>query len=158
MKKINLLFMAVIIMSLAASCGSSNIAAIYNESSVRLIEPKQNVLITPFLADLEIISENKIEPYEEIFPYLVTPTSVKELLPSVKIIALQNAAAKHNADVLVGAIMKVETTSDGTFKIIVTGYPAKWVNFRKATEKDAWMYDMMSLSREANPANLMPSK
>lgn len=144
MKKINFLFVAVVLLVLATSCGTSSVAALYNESSVRLIEPKQNVLITPFLADLELISENKIEPYVEDFSYLVTPESVLNILPSIKVIALQNAASKYGADVLVGAITKVETSADGTFRIIVTGYPAKWINFRKATEKDAWMVDFMS--------------
>lgn len=51
--------------------------------------------------------------------------------------ALLNAAKKYGADVIVAATIEVETTDSGNLKITVMGFPARYTNFRKATEKDA---------------------
>ena len=57
-------------------------------------------------------------------------------MPEFKKIALSRAAKANNADVLVGTIMDI-TTENGRLVIAVSGYAAKYKNFRNATTKDA---------------------
>ena len=117
----------------------------YRESSARVIEPGLSVIVTPLIADLQVISQEKITPYVEVFPYEVTLFNLK-YVDNFKRTALLNAAKKYNADVIVGAIIDVETTPKGEFQISVTGYPARWVNFRNATAADTWMVDMFQMT------------
>lgn len=72
--------------------------------------------------------------------------------------ALLNAAKKYNADVIVGAIIDVETTPQGKFQVSVSGYPARWINFRNATAADTWMVDMFQMTPGNNAAILHSSE
>ena len=40
----------------------------YTESSARNIEPRRGVIAVPLIADLKVMSTERIEPYVEIFP------------------------------------------------------------------------------------------
>lgn len=143
----------LITVSVMTGCAEQRL--IYRESSGRNIEPAQSAVITPLVANLELISENKIAPYVEILPYAITP----ELIGNVnnfKKIALLNAAKKYNADTLVAALINVETTDEGYLKITVTGYPAKYTGFRTMTEKDIWLisaYGTLSASNAEDAGN-----
>ena len=117
----------------------------YTESSARNIEPARGVIAVPLIADLKVISNERIEPYEEIFPYQVN-AAIVNYVPSFKRTAFFNAAKKYNADALVGALIDVSTTEDGFLKISVTGYPARYTNFRNATAQDTWMVQMYQLA------------
>lgn len=116
----------------------------YTESSARNIEPARGVIAVPLIADLKVISNERIEPYEEIFPYQVN-AAIVNYVPSFKRTAFFNAAKKYNADALVGALIDVSTTEDGYLKISVTGYPARYTNFRNATAQDVWMKTMYEI-------------
>ncbi len=109
----------------------------YTESSTRNVEPHASALIAPIVADLELVSETKIAPYEKIVPGEVTPQLIARI-DGWKKLALSEAAQKYDADLLIGATITVDTV-DGRLVIVVSGWPARYVNFRHATADDAWM-------------------
>lgn len=119
--------------SLLAGCSVHRLD--YREVSTRLIEPNQGALVTPLIADMELVSEEKIQPYTEEFGQLTCQSL--SCVEVYKKTALLNAAKKYGADVIVAATIEVETTDSGNLKITVMGFPARYTNFRKATEKDA---------------------
>lgn len=125
----------------------------YREASTRLIEPSQGALVTPLIVDMELVSEEKIKPYVEEFGKVnyLTLSEVEKY----KKTALLNAAKKYDADVIVAATIEVETTDSGVLKITVTGFPARYTNFRKATEKDAWMVGMHQVINQKNIAPVL---
>ncbi len=61
---------------------------------------------------------------------------------------------KHNADVLVEPRYQFVKTSFGPRKLTVTGYPAKYKNFRSASEKDLKAVEtaakIQKIKKEAN--------
>lgn len=65
----------------------------YTESSTRNVEPRVGALITPMIADLELISEEKIAPYEKTLPGNVTSYLVANI-DGWKIIVPSEAAAE----------------------------------------------------------------
>ncbi|MGN0186437.1 MAG: hypothetical protein ACI392_01655 [Paludibacteraceae bacterium] len=50
----------------------------------------------------------------------------------------------NSSDVLIGTLVEVTTNADGFLVMTVTGYPAKYVNFRSATEADQWKVNTLS--------------
>lgn len=109
----------------------------YRESSGRNIEPSQSAVVTPMLADLELVSDTK-QTYVEKTGYYVNSYVIAQI-DNYKNMALLNAAKQYDADTMVAAIINVDTDADGKLVITVTGYPARYINFRTMTEKDAWI-------------------
>lgn len=108
----------------------------YMESSSRYLEPTQSIMTTPLIADLSVtggqISYTETEAFKD---YEVTDDLI-ELVPSFKAVALCHAARAHNADMIIGAMVDVITNDKGRLEITITGYPARYVNFRNATMDD----------------------
>lgn len=108
----------------------------YMESSARYLEPTQSIMTTPLIADLAVtggqISYTETEAFKD---YEVTEELI-ELVPSFKAIALCHAARAHKADMIIGAMVDVITNDRGRLEITITGYPARYVNFRNATNED----------------------
>lgn len=136
----------------------------YNESSARNIEPGQRILTTPLIADVQVTSKEKIKPYVEVFPFVMNP-QVKDAVPGFKRTAFAHAAKENNADILVGTDITVTTNEDGFVVVTVTGYPAKYTNFRNATAQDTWMLEFYRYAVEgdnlaifADPDNAKASK
>ena len=107
----------------------------YSESSARLLEGSSNFMVTPIIADLNV-SGTKISYVEkDAFANFTVTRQVISNIAAYKRIALSRAAKAHNADILVGAEVDVETI-DRHLVIIVTGYPATYKQFRNATNAD----------------------
>ena len=108
----------------------------YMESSARYLEPSQNIMTTPMIADLQVIGASISYTETEAFKnYEVTEELIK-LVPGFKSIALSRAARAHKADVIIGAMVDVITNEQGRLEITITGYPARYTNFRNATNDD----------------------
>lgn len=108
----------------------------YMESSARYLEPSQNIMTTPMIADLQVIGSSISYTETEAFKnYEVTEDLIK-LVPGFKSIALSRAARAHKADVIIGAMVDVITNAQGRLEITITGYPARYTNFRNATNDD----------------------
>ncbi len=112
----------------------------YREASGRNIEPKQNAVVVPMVAHLEVISDKRIE-YVETFNETVTEELVEDIA-LYKRIALLNATKKYDADTMVAALINVETTEDGKLVITIYGYPARYKNFRSMKSDDQWLLDV----------------
>ncbi len=135
MKKI---FLAAAAALMLMSCATGNI--LYQESSGRNIEPTQNAVIVPLVADLELVTTEKIE-YVETFEIVVTPYVISNI-EAYKRAALVNATKKYKADTMVAALINISTRSDGKALIVaVTGFPAKYKNWRGMKPEDAWLLD-----------------
>lgn len=135
MKKVFLFCLTLVVSSNAfAQFRPDNI--VYQESFARNLEPIHSMLTTPSIADLEISSKKITYTEKNLFkPYIVNRDLIK-MLPELKKIALNRAAQQHNADVLVAATLDITTNSRGRLEITVTGYPATYKNFRKATDAE----------------------
>ena len=116
------LFLLVVAATLLASCGSQ---AKFTKSSTHT---KISVAtpITAVMADLEVSTEK--------ISHLLIPSKTvrKGGFDNIVNTAVQEALeANGNADVLVGLEKQVKYNDKGEVEtIVVTGYPAKYVNFR----------------------------
>ncbi len=112
---------------------------IYRESDGRNIEPLQNAVIVPLVADLELISQTRIE-YTETFEGIITRAVISDI-DSYKKLVLLNAMKKYKADTMIAALININTREDGGALIVtVTGFPAKYTNFRSMTKDDTWLW------------------
>ena len=108
----------------------------YMESSARYLEPTQSIMTTPLIADLSVVGGQISYTETEAFKNYEVTEDLIELVPSFKAIALCHAARAHKADMIIGAMVDVITNDKGRLEITITGYPAKYVNFRNATNND----------------------
>lgn len=126
----------------------------YMESSARVLEPEQKMLLTPLIADLQV-SDKKIYYTEtEAFAnFEVTPVLLQNI-GELKKIALSRAARAYNADVLVGSTIDV-VTKNSRLEITVSGYPAFYVAFRNAKEEDIKLLDKVRLLNTVDGATIV---
>ena len=141
MKRFFLIFAAA---SMVASCTTTLQTTKYMESSARILDGEQKMLINPIMADLKV-SDTKIYHTEtEAFAsFPVTQFVVDNYMTTFKAIAVSRAAKAHKADVLVGTTIDIATNND-CIEITVSGYPAHYIKFRNASKSD------IDLIKEAN--------
>ncbi len=108
----------------------------YMESSARYMEPSQNIMTTPMIADLQVVGGSVSHTETEAFKNYEVTEELIQLVPGFKRIALSRAARAHKADVIIGAMVDVITNENGRLEITITGYPARYVNFRNATSNE----------------------
>lgn len=108
----------------------------YMESSARYMEPSQNIMTTPMIADLQVVGGSVSHTETEAFKNYEVTEELIQLVPGFKRIALSRAARAHKADVIIGAMVDVITNESGRLEITITGYPARYVNFRNATSNE----------------------
>lgn len=108
----------------------------YMESSARYMEPSQKMMITPMIADLEVVSGSVSYTETEAFKNYEVTEELTRHVPGFKRIALSRAARAHKADVIIGAMVDVITNENGRLEITITGYPARYTNFRNATSDE----------------------
>jgi len=109
----------------------------YRSKTSRISEPTYSGHITPWVADIQIISTEKIT-YSEVFNVLLNNFTNDNTIEPYKNYIIGVASKKNNADIILAPLFEVETTDEGFLKITITGYPAKFVNFRNATPNDEW--------------------
>lgn len=146
MKRLSLT-LAVAIATLT-SCATTQVIqnTDYMESYARVLEADQSMLLTPLIADLKV-SDTKIYYTEtEAFANFEVMPTLLQNITEFKKIALSRAARAHKADVLVGATIDI-ATKNKRLEITVSGYPAYYVKFRNANEKD------IELVKSANTIN-----
>ena len=108
----------------------------YQESSARSLEPAHAVMITPLVADMQLLGDRISYTESEAFAaYAITPEIVG-FIPTFKNIALSRAAKFYKADAIVAATVDVITNAAGRIEITISGYPVKYVNFRNAKMED----------------------
>jgi hypothetical protein len=108
----------------------------YEERGSRNIEPQHQVVTVPIVADVELLSAEKIT-YKETF----TKADL-ENVENYKYMALAHAIKQYNADFLIGAMYDINYTNRRrTLEVVVTGFPVKYKELRKATPEDQWFFD-----------------
>ncbi len=151
-------FSAVLLVLSTTSCSlfkgsSSDTTYIHKEAQIRVSEPGVTTLTTPLVADIEVVSQKRIEPF--VYNSTVKAADCKgnvKLVEQEKTFAIAAACMKYNADILVGQLISVDTDArTGCLVVTVVGYPAIYKNFRNATEKD------MEIKRGAG-AEVSPAK
>ncbi len=141
MKKIlQILFFSIPIVVIMGGCYTTEKFYRYDESTVRYLTPGMTGFVTPTAADLQV-STTRIS-HAETLPNTLTQWDIDDIEHSGTVHYLKNytvaqAVKKHNADVIVAPIFDIKTSEDFlTITITVTGYPANYINFRKATPGD----------------------
>lgn len=135
MKKLLFIPVAVIV-TISAAAQQRTDKVEYQESSARNLEPEQAVMITPMIADMKIIDDKIYYTETEAFANYAVTGSIVSFIPEFKKVALSRAAGKYKADAIVGATVDVITNAQGRLEITISGYPAKYTNFRNATSED----------------------
>ena len=131
MKTIYKVLIPLMFLSLMAGCRAYS----YEEKGSRNIEPQHNVVTVPIVADVELLSQEKITYTESFFCSKANLGNVE----NYKYMALAHAIKQYEADFMMGALYDVKyTKKKSLLEVTVTGFPAKYKEFRKATPDDQW--------------------
>lgn len=105
----------------------------YEGNTVTVVEPGANVSTTPIIADETICGER----FTETVVLDQFPATRRNLryVDDFQTLALAQLAQEHDADFIITTQVNV-CTQDGCFAVTVTGYPARYENFRKPTQED----------------------
>ena len=110
------------------------------------------VLHVPTIADLDVPANRVTETFNVKLPANMKGLPV--ITEDVKTFATAELLKKHDADVLIEPRYSVEAAlslSKFRFNVVVSGYPAKYKNFRPMVEKDTiWLQPL--------PPHLFPAK
>lgn len=110
----------------------------YRQSQSRMIEPQQEVFVRPLVVDLHVTTTDRqkaVWPFPDVDIYKMTVSDVENL----KINALYLTAQKFDADVIVAPTFDIRTVKKG-IEITVIGFPAKYENWKVATEEEDYKW------------------
>lgn len=143
MKKLFFLTLAVISL---ASCASTE--KLTNTSSYA--RGKSQFIVAPVCADLKVSNE-KINFFMQV-SNTVRAAGEKNVIET----AVREALTKcGNADVLIGLQTQIKYNSEGQIEsIVVTGYPAVYVNFRNAPE--SLILTSSNVEEESSSKSVLP--
>ncbi len=129
--------------ALASSCSVMR-QVNYKEFSARNVEPRQDALVVPLKAEMELTADGRID---KSMTYTLQKNQLltNQFIEERKKETLSATAQAYNADVIIGALISVnyeegKSGNNKTLTIRVTGYPARYVHFRNIDCKDQ---DMM---------------
>lgn len=105
----------------------------YQQAQARLLEPQQQVFITPLVADLRILNQER-----QTFEYPVGDVDMSKItlgeITDLKVLALYNMTVAFDADVVVAPTFYVDLQKKNS-KIVVRGYPAIYENWKVANKE-----------------------
>ncbi len=144
MKRLFFLALAVVVM--AACSAPSKLINTASYTKINAVQP-----VVAVLADLEV-SPEKIT-YFMLPSKTVVAGGEKNVIDSAVREAL---LANGNADVLVGLNTQIKYGSDGQPEsITITGYPAKYVNFRSPSDEEILKLKADDSSAPSSPLSLL---
>lgn len=123
----------------AAADDKTSSQVLFQDSEMHMSQPELRIFVTPQVCDMEMIYPNK--PCSE-YSYSVEIRSLESLteaeLTNLKNRTLYQFAKKHGADVIIEPIFNSYVTTDNknVLNITVTGFPARYVNFRPLGKSD----------------------
>ncbi|HOR03500.1 MAG TPA: hypothetical protein PLI58_02495 [Candidatus Syntrophosphaera sp.] len=148
MKKIVLLFVVLSILFLT-SCSIIGINSVTSKTK----DIYGSVIHLPVVVDL-IVQNTKIT---KEFTTECPQNPTDDVIEDVKSIAIAAALKEHSADVLIEPNYDVQITSksasNSEIKVVVTGYPATYKNFRNATKGDVELIEGTTNIRMLPTAN-----
>ncbi len=138
MKRFLFLIAAV---ALASSCSVMR-EVNYKEFKARNIEPRQDALVVPLKAEMELTTDGRIDKSMTYTLRKEQPLTTN-YLEERKAETLAATAQAYNADVIIGALTSVNYEEGKgkvrTLTVRVTGYPARYVDFRNIDCQDSVM-------------------
>lgn len=154
MKKFILPALAVALLS---SCGTTTQLGKteYHAQQARITEPKFQAFMTPLVGEVEVMKEKgRITSEAYIRPINFGAANYEYQIEEAKKYVLFAETKKHNADILIAATYDINTDDvrKGTVSIVVSGYPAKYVNWRPAKEEDYKWIGSTYLNKEEKQA------
>lgn len=138
-----LLFISLTLATVLGSYGQQKYKHVVTQNQAKLLEPSQGATIHPIVAELKMLTSERIS-----FKYSFNVESLSTVLPYLTDLKISALAAALNqpqymADVMIAALFQIQSSADGTkLEITVTGFPAKYHNFRNAKPDDTWMLSM----------------
>lgn len=160
MKKSTLALLTILVS--VTSCSKPVYVTSYKSTESREFEPRQGVVVTPLVADMKVLSQKPVED-SIIFNILVATIpsdQINSWVSECKKEALSIMIKKYKSDAIVAPLTDVTTTIDGFMKIHISGYPAKYENFRNATTSDTWMVPLYNIidKNASEPLNSLNTK
>lgn len=173
MKAKFLMVAALAVAVMTSSCSIMRSSLEQRETDVRAYEPVNYVPFTqPLAAEIKVLSEDRISDTWSFSSQTKKGAKAsrkysKNQSQDLKVEALAKSAKKHNADIIVAAtfeykrVVKVsDDKSSEQIEIVVTGYPAKFVNWRNIESKSSdyeWVKDFygtsIGLTSQSNDAS-----
>ncbi len=141
------LFVSIFVCVLIGKTYCQNTRINYHSTESRDFEPRQGVIITPLLADLKVITQTSVCDSVD-FPILIAsiaPGQMESWVSEYKKQAMSLILKKYKADAIIASLTDVNTTPEGRMRITISGYPARYINFRNATSTDTWMVSLYSI-------------
>lgn len=127
-------------LALFAACKSPQHYVKYDESSAYYLDVQGRGFVTPLISDISV-GEQRITFVQEFANNLSEADANSLFTPAIvqymKNYTLTQAAIANNADIIVSPLIDVKTSQDyTTITVTLTGYPARYTNFRNATKDD----------------------
>jgi hypothetical protein len=132
MKNKNFTLYLLLIIGLS-SCSAFRTQKIVSNSSKTMPVISPNIFTTPVVADLKI-SDKKVSA--QTTGIAATPKKIRSVTANLKIDAVADEIKKNDCDVLVEPVYTV-VSEGSSISVTVTGYPAKYSNFRNYTPADS---------------------
>lgn len=143
----NIFFLLTCLLFLLTGCAQPQYVTSYKSTESRDFEPRQGVVVTPLVADMKVLSQSAVKD-SVVFDILVATIPADQISSWVyecKKDAMSLLMKKFKADAIVASLSEVSTTPEGLMKIVISGYPAVYQNFRNATAADSWMVPMYTI-------------
>lgn len=126
----------------------------YEHSQTRILEGVHEFFIRPVVAELQILSEKRIQkgPYN-LFPGKSLDEISEAMLQNAKANAAYKAAQEFDADIILGTTFYVTNNKKKKgLDVIVCGYPAKYIKFHnygdpKYSEDSKWIDPLLTGQR-----------
>jgi len=113
---------------------------LFQDSETHMSQPELRVFVNPQVCDLEMIYPGKPrEEYQQFFPIKSIETLSEAEFTNLKNRALYQFAQEHGADIIIEPIFNSTITERDTKRLLITvsGYPARYVNFRPLGKSEA---------------------
>ncbi|MCF0194801.1 MAG: hypothetical protein HUK00_06455 [Bacteroidaceae bacterium] len=148
MKKV--LFSVLFTLIATAAFAQSKTVVEFEDRQARLLDVESNVIFKPMVVEMQIME--KVGKIHEEFEFdHIKLESLNNTVENIRKWATAEAAMKHKADVIVGALFDVKYNSQAkTGKVIVEGYPAKFVNWHTVNNTDLDWIRATAVHRETS--------
>lgn len=134
MKKILVTFVAVFACLSVAYAQKAQ--AIVHDTQARLLDVTANAYVKPLTVEVQVISNTRVVDTWELTVEQVR--SMNGLTSNIRSWGVFQSSRKHNCDLLVAATFDFKNDPDNpeSYQLTVMGFPANFVNWKTAEDKD----------------------
>lgn len=117
--------MGIAALTMSSCITTSYVGDVYEARMVEATTPAP--IVKPLTAELQLVSDTRVSD-----TWTFRPTEVAALgsMDNIRARALCLSAEKYSADVIVGALFKINYSGEGVCTVCITGYPATYVKWR----------------------------